>query len=233
MFLPREESGRAPTKTRWDGRAVGSWAPHAVAAALALSAATGLAGAAVNLRATEGELVGLGGGRFATRSAKMRAIAEGSAGDAAELRFTYQGPTAQDIDLASGLARRQIGVKLRAADACNLVYVMWRLSPESRIAVSVKSNPGMRTSRECGNRGYRILKPQPRLADPAPGSEHVLRAEIQGGLLSVAVDGRQMGKWPLPGEAVAAAGPVGVRGDNARFTFSLRPGGGAAPPGRR
>src|SRR5437870_3663128 len=84
---------------------------------------------------------------------KMRAVLPDSDGNAAEVRFTYFGPSDVEEPLASGLPRRQIGLKLRAQDPCNLVYVMWRLHPEARIVVSVKRNPGKHASRECGNAG--------------------------------------------------------------------------------
>ena len=63
------------------------------------------------------------------------------------------------MPLASGEMRRQFGLKLRAEDACNLVYAMWRIEPESKLVVSVKSNPGQHTSAQCGNRGYQNIKP--------------------------------------------------------------------------
>ena len=43
---------------------------------------------------------------------------------------------------------------------------MWRIEPESKLVVSVKSNPGQHTSAECGNRGYRNIKP--RRSTPVP-----------------------------------------------------------------
>src|SRR5256885_9993254 len=82
---------------------------------------------------------------------KMRAVLPASDGNSAELRFTYFGPSEPEEPLASGLPRRQIGLKLRAQDPCNLVYVMWRIHPEARMVVSVKRNPGKHASRDCGN----------------------------------------------------------------------------------
>ena len=38
---------------------------------------------------------------------------------AAGLRFRYLGSSGNELPLASGMARRQIGLKLRARDACN------------------------------------------------------------------------------------------------------------------
>jgi hypothetical protein len=84
--------------------------------------------------------------------------------------------------LGSGELRRQFGLKLRAQDACNLVYAMWRIVPQSKLVVSVKSNPGQHSSAECGNRGYRNIKP--RRSIPVPilrsGDAHDLRAEMNG-----------------------------------------------------
>ncbi len=106
----------------------------------------------------------------------MRAIALDSSGDAASLSFTFRGDTATSRSLASGESRRQLGLKLRAQDGCNLLYVMWRLDPAPSLSVSLKHNPGMRTHRECGARGYMPLKPARAPAPvrgPAPASDPV------------------------------------------------------------
>ncbi len=106
----------------------------------------------------------------------MRAIALDSSGDAASLSFTFRGDTATSRSLASGESRRQLGLKLRAQDGCNLLYVMWRLDPAPSLSVSLKLNPGMRTHRECGARGYTHLKPARSAAPvrgPAPASDPV------------------------------------------------------------
>ncbi|MFZ2084251.1 MAG: hypothetical protein WAU92_07140 [Candidatus Sulfotelmatobacter sp.] len=58
------------------------------------------------------------------------------------------------------------GLKLRAQDPCNLVYAMWRIDPESKLVVSVKTNQNAHTSAECGNHGYENIKP--RKASRAP-----------------------------------------------------------------
>src|SRR4029077_13503182 len=95
-----------------------------------------------------------------------------------EAHFTFLGSTGNEARLGSGELRRQFGLKLRAQDACNLVYTMWRIEPESKLVVSVKSNPGQHSSAECGNRGYRNIKP--RRSTPAPllrpGDTHRLSA---------------------------------------------------------
>src|SRR3954463_12364708 len=50
----------------------------------------------------------------------MRAFAHGTSGDAASLTFIYRGETEKTRELASGQERRQLGLKLRAANGCNL-----------------------------------------------------------------------------------------------------------------
>ncbi|MCA1664388.1 MAG: serine/threonine protein kinase, partial [Myxococcales bacterium] len=89
---------------------------------------------------------------------KLRAVVPASDGNRAELRFVYRGPTTQTALLGSGALRRQLGLKLRAQDGCNLVYVMWRIEPVPGVVVSVKRNSAARTHAECGNRGYRNLR---------------------------------------------------------------------------
>src|SRR5262249_42100776 len=125
--------------------------------------------------------------------------------------------------LASGELRRQIGLKLRAADGCNLVYVMWRLEPKAQLVVSTKLNPGKRTHRECGANGYVNLKPRAGTspAPPVVGSEHRLHAAIDGKLLRVWADRVLAWEGELPDAALALRGPAGVRSDNGAFTVEL------------
>src|SRR2546421_7153667 len=110
----------------------------------------------------------------------VRAFARGTSGDGAQISFKYSGDSEGSRALESGELRRQVGLKLRAADSCNVVYVMWRISPKPGLAVQVKSNPGKHRHEECGASGYIKVKPASKAAVPAleVGSSHVLRAEI-------------------------------------------------------
>jgi hypothetical protein len=56
----------------------------------------------------------------------------------------------------------------------------------------------------------------------------VLRAAIRGSDLSVWADGVLAWQGSLGDDARDLDGPVGLRSDNARFTFSLLAGGGAS-----
>jgi hypothetical protein len=172
-------------------------------------------------------------GRIAIDTPSSRAFARGAGGAAAEIRFRYLGPSAESKPLASGELRRQIGLKLHAQDTCNLVYAMWHIEPDARIAVSVKRNPGMHTHEACGAHGYTNIRPAHAVepARIAPGEDHVLRAVLSGDTLVLSADGRVVWEGTLGGLASGIDGPVGVRTDNARFEFEyFIPEGGPVAP---
>jgi hypothetical protein len=176
-----------------------------------------------NLCVTEGVITPQEDGWAAVDVPKMRAYVNGLDADTAELRFVYLGPSHATESLASGAARAQLGLKLRAADPCNLLYVMWRIEPRAELVVSLKSNPGDSLSSQCGNHGYRNLRAQTSAALPGAllGRPHILRADIRAGDLSVVADGHLVWRGRLDATAAGLAGPVGVRSDNARFEFIL------------
>jgi hypothetical protein len=182
--------------------------------------------ARANLCVTEGTLETLAGQRLAVDLPKMRAYVNAYTQPMAEARFTYLGSTGNEAPLASGEMRRQFGLKLRAQDACNLVYAMWRIEPESKLVVSVKTNPGEHTSAECSNRGYQNIKPRHSSPVPAlnPGETHTLRAQMDGAEMQVFADNALVWEGSLGPEALAFDGPVGIRSDNARLQIDLRSG---------
>lgn len=176
-----------------------------------------------NLCITEGSIEELPGHRLSVAVPKMRAFLNVSTPQQIDAHFTYLGSTGKEAPLGSGEIRRQFGLKLRAQDACNLVYAMWRIEPESKLVVSIKSNPGQHTSAECGNRGYRNIKP--RRGRPVPplqsGATHDLRAQMNGDELTVFVDNSPVWEGSLGPEALSFDGPVGIRSDNAHLEFEL------------
>lgn len=149
----------------------------------------------------------------------FRASAPGHGGDAAAIKFVVLGETARKRALASGDERRQLGLKLRALDGCNLLYVMWRLDPKPGIEVALKRNRGSRRHEECGARGYTKLKPSRRVAPPAlvDGAAHELRAEISDDVILAWIDGKLVWRGKLPAEAGDLSGPAGLRSDNLAF----------------
>jgi hypothetical protein len=177
-----------------------------------------------DLCVTEGMTKETAGNRLSVDVPKMRAYVNKWTAQAVEARFTYLGPTAVQAPLGSGEIRRQFGIKLRAQDGYNLVYAIWRFEPESKLVVSVKSNPGEHTSADCGNRGYRNIRAQK--ASPVPtlhhGETHSLRAEMKASELSVFVDETLAWMGDLGPGVLSIDGPVGIRSDNARLEIDLR-----------
>jgi hypothetical protein len=178
---------------------------------------------------TKGELAGK-----SIEVPTMRGFALGAGGDAAQVTFTYRGESFETRQLAGGQERRQIGLKLRAKDSCNVVYVMWRLDPVPKLDISVKLNPGMRAHEQCGANGYTKIKPYKKTFVPAFefGATHTLRAEIAGDELFAWIDGKLLWQGRLPDAARSINGPAGIRSDNVRFDLVelAAPHSAAAPP---
>lgn len=149
--------------------------------------------------------------------------------DDVELVFTYHGATATQLPLASGEMRKAVGLKLRAVDSCNVLYVMWRVEPSPGVYVSVKHNPGMVSHVQCRDGGYHGMQPSLRpgetLAKPPlleVGTTHALRAVIAAERLRVWADGALAWAGELPPEARALRGPAGFRSDDVRVDLEMR-----------
>ena len=136
----------------------------------------------------------------------------------AELRFTYLGPSTRTVRLGSGEVRRQIGLKLRAQDTCNVVYAMWHIERDTNIALAIKRNPGKHTHAECGDRGY-IHTTRVKMPPVTAGSAHTLRATLRGNQVEIHADDRLVLKKGFDPADLDFDGPVGMRTDNARFRF--------------
>jgi hypothetical protein len=149
----------------------------------------------------------------------MRGVIRDSIGDAAALTFIYRGDTENAKALASGQLRRQVGLKLRARDSCNVVYVMWRLDPKPKLDVSVKLNPSATQHEQCGAGGYTKIKPAKANHVPtlAVGDKRTLRAEISGDELVAWIDDSVAWRGTLPAAARSLTGPAGLRSDNMAF----------------
>jgi hypothetical protein len=177
------------------------------------------------LTVTSGAVLPAEGGGLAIRSPTVRAVAEDRGRDDVEVAFVYRGPSHDAAPLASGELRRQIGLKLRAQDTCNVIYVMWHIAPTTGIHVAVKSNPGVNTQAGCGDGGYRTLAPtwsRPVASPIVPGERRSLRATLERDQLRVTADGESVWTGRLPPEALALEGPVGLRSDNGDFDLVLR-----------
>jgi len=161
------------------------------------------------------------GNRLMTQSKEMRATLKRNTSQHVAVNFTYLGPSLELSRLGSGEIRHQFGIKLKAQDICNLVYVMWNFDTQ-KIAVSVKTNAGQRTHEECLDRGYindikaDIKKDPPALHVDEP---HILAADLDGQQLDVTVDGKVVWRGMLPAMVLQLHGPVGLRSDNAQVVF--------------
>lgn len=175
------------------------------------------------MKVTEGTLRQRPDGRLSVEGPRLRAIVPDAKAPRAELRFSLLGASGEQRALQSGEQRQQVGLKLRARDGCNVLYVMWRLAPKPGLVVSYKHNPGQHRSNECGNQGYVTVRPYQSVPQgaPAPGQEHSLRAVLHGVTLRVWVDKTLAWEGDLPPEALTLEGPVGVRSDNVSLTFQL------------
>jgi hypothetical protein len=176
------------------------------------------------LKVTRGSVEGSQALRLSTPT--IRAVAP-STGSAAQLRFTYRGPTESTRALASGAERRQVGLKLRARNGCNLVYVMWRVEPEPGIVVSVKHNPGMAFHFQCGAKGYKNVARVDAVPSVLDGRPHALGASLSGSWLRVYAEGSLVWEGDLGPEVLTFDGPTGFRSDNGVFDVELE----ASPAG--
>jgi len=178
-----------------------------------------------DLCVTNGTVSMLPGGRLAINTPSSRAVVraalENTADQVAEIRFRYMGPTQISKRLASGELRRQIGLKLRAEDTCNLIYAMWHIEPDATVAVSIKRNAGMHTHEQCHAGGYVNFKAQRHADLPPirPSETHTLRAELHGNDLTVTADGKVAWQGTFEDKLASLDGPPGFRTDNARFEF--------------
>jgi hypothetical protein len=229
MFTSRRQCGQVICSFRKSCVSL-SWIIAAVLVCLSAALCYPGAGAALpqigldDLHVTNGAVTALPNGALAIDTPSSRAVIRNApvsgAEQAAEIRFRYVGPSKADRPLASGELRRQIGLKLHAADSCNVVYVMWHIAPDTRIAVSVKRNAG-HSHAQCGARGYESIAPQLQSAPRPihPGEMHTLGAELRGRALTVTADEKVV--WQGMLAAQPPAGPPGLRTDNARFVLDF------------
>jgi hypothetical protein len=129
----------------------------------------------------DGRIEKAAGDRLMVSTKEMRATLKFPTQQNVTVKFTYLGPTKEVARLGNGEVRSQFGIKLRAQDTCNIVYVMWHFSPDRKIAVSVKRNPGQRTHEDCLDNGY-INNIKPRVSalpqSVSPDEPHTLRASM-------------------------------------------------------
>src|SRR6202049_1103410 len=177
---------------------------------------------------SDGKIDKANGDRLIVGSKEMRAtLRKAGPSQKVTVNFTYLGPTSEVSHLGNGEVRHQFGVKLKAQDTCNLVYVMWNFDTQ-KIAVSGKLKPGRATHEDCLDRGY-INNIKPRVFAPPPAvrvdQPHSLYADLVGQALTVKADGVIVWQGSLVPVVLEFQGPVGLRSDNAHVVFDFLVGG--------
>jgi hypothetical protein len=197
-----------------------------------------------DLKVTQGSISETRSGFLTISSKKVRAVERSGKAQSAKLRFRYRGPTKETAALSSGPTVYQIGLKLRAKNQCNLLYVMWELGREKgqtrdhreRIKVSVKRNPGKEYHHSiplvregCGSDGYEPIHPTQEGALPSAndGNTHTLQADLlpagsKGFDLVVYADDQAVWRGTIAYSLLRDIdGPAGFRTDNGSFTFKF------------
>ena len=173
----------------------------------------------------DGKIEKAAGNRLMVSTKEMRATVKFPTQQSATAKFTYLGPTSEVSRLGNGEIRSQFGIKLRAQDTCNIVYVMWHFAPDQKIAVSVKRNPGKRTHEDCLDNGYiNNIKPRVSARPPAVRVDepHTLSASMNGSALTVTADDIVVWQGDLGPVALEFDGPAGLRSDNAHVVFGFQ-----------
>jgi hypothetical protein len=76
-----------------------------------------------NLKVTLGSIKETKSGFLTITDAKVRAVEKASSASTAQLQFRYRGPSKETTaPNSNGTIKRQIGLKMRAKDTCNLLY---------------------------------------------------------------------------------------------------------------
>ena len=163
----------------------------------------------------------------------MRAVAKGTDGEAAALMFTFRGETPTTKRLASGASRRQLGLKLRAENGCNLIYVMWRLDPKPMVYAQLKRNPGAKDHKACGADGYKKIKPLEDKPPPATRTRCAPRSSTTHDSRSSSTT-RCSGAAPCPTPPATCAAPPAFAPTTSRSISSAsRPRRPTSPPATR
>ena len=158
-------------------------------------------------------------GMMETSSVQTRGLLTTTSQQGISLLFSYKGPPEEVKAFRSGLKRQQIGVKVKAQDSCNLIYVMWRFGEKDSIVVSRKLNPGQHSHKECLNHGYKTIATLPAPKIIREGEFHRLNVSIDKNQLKVMADGENLWQGILEEELSQLQGPLGIRTDNGKFVF--------------
>jgi len=170
---------------------------------------------------TDGKITLSANHHLMVSSKEMRATLRHPSKQAVTIHFKYLGPTQEVSHLQNGEVRHQFGIKFKAQDICNLVYVMWDFDIP-RINVAVKKNPGQQTSEQCKDRGYHSdfktdIKSVPTRI--VIDTWHTLSAKLIDKLIAVSIDNTIVWRGEISDDQMEFHGPVGIRSDNVHVLF--------------
>ena len=182
-----------------------------------------------DLRVSLGTISQTTSGYLTVVGPKERAVRTSGKHSQALLRFRYRGPSEKTAPLDSGAVIEQIGLKMRAMNTCNLLYIMWRIKPTEELYVAIKRNPGKVNYADCGANGYKVLGRvplKPLGITAAKQKTHRLGASVTETAgryaCEVTIDGRRIWSESINAKLIAdIQGPVGFRSDNGSFIFKL------------
>jgi hypothetical protein len=182
-----------------------------------------------DLRVSLGTISQTKSGYLTVVGPKERAVRTSGKHSQALLRFRYRGPSEKTAPLDSGAVIQQIGLKMRAMNTCNLLYIMWRIKPTEEIYIAIKRNSGKSKYDDCLANGYIVLGRvplKPLGITAATQKTHRLGAsvtEIAGRYAGeVTIDGRRIWSDDIDAKHISDInGPVGIRADNGSFIFKL------------
>jgi hypothetical protein len=119
--------------------------------------------------------------------------------------------------------RRQIGIKLRAQDTCNIAGANWHIETDARVAVAVKRNGGRHTNAQRSAQGYLNMKPMRDRNAPAIGQDewHELKAVLSDSSLPFWTNGQVAWDGSVAAPLALIEGPVGPRSDHGRFELEF------------
>ncbi|WP_141699319.1 hypothetical protein [Candidatus Thiosymbion oneisti] len=158
---------------------------------------------------------------------QSRAVEKTGQAKTTMIQFRYRGPASSARNTSpSG----QIGLKLRAKNGCNLLYVMWVVGPEERLKVQMKSNPGDVNHEDCGTCGYTTLVPEsnanpfPPISSVTDQKTHRLLAKLEpldgnDYRLIVYADWKEVWRGIIRDMPPEIEGPAGIRTDGGNFIF--------------
>jgi len=182
-----------------------------------------------DLRVSLGTISQTKSGYLTVVGPKERAVRTSGEHSRAVLQFRYRGPSEKTAPLDSGAVIQQIGLKMRAMNTCNLLYIMWRIQPTEEIYIAIKRNPGKSKYADCGANGYIVLGRvplKPLGITAATQKTHRLGVsvtQIEGRYpCEVTIDGRRVWSDDIDAKQISdIKGPVGIRSDNGSFIFKL------------